>query len=105
MTADCCQPGLCAFTPLAVAFYRRIRARCLLLGEDPATAAWTLVTIPSEAACVVVSVHRGARFSETPEQRWADLLAEVARAEAAGRATAAEIAAFLCPFGLLTPDS
>ena len=96
---DCCDGGLCAFTPLAVALYRRIRARCLRYGLDPATAAWTLVRIPSEAACVVVAVHRGGSALETPEQRWADLLADVARAEAAGCTTEHEVAAFLCPFG------
>lgn len=100
MNPDCCDGGLCAFTPRAVELYRHIRARCVRLGEDPAIAAWTLVVLPSEAACLVVGVHRGgARSRETPQQRWAALLAEIARAEAAGCQTAVEIAAFLCPFG------
>ena len=100
--ARCCDPGRCLYQPRMVRYVRWMRGELDAVGEDA-----------HEAASSAFRPHRGfdefdgARgvFGPRLLARWALVMTDVERAEAAGYLTDEAISAFLCPFGLGDGDA
>lgn len=99
-TEPCCLPGLCAFSPAAVRFYRTLRRLCRETGTDPVEGAYTIVHAGGHDAIATLLRGEQSVSTETARERWADRILDVERAEQAGCRTAEQIARFLCPFAV-----
>ena len=100
--ARCCDPGRCLFQPRMIRYVRWMRGELDAAGEDA-----------HEAASSAFRPRRGydeldrvsGVFGPRLLARWALVLVDVERAEAAGCRTDDEVSRFLCPFGIGDDDA
>lgn len=95
-----CCPVQCVYTTAAVGYYRTLRDLCRAHDLDPIEAAFTLIHVGQHSRAelgVLSGLAPGG--GESAQQRWADRIADVERAERAGCATDEQVSRFLCPFG------
>ena len=85
--SDCC-PVSCVYQPVLVGMLRFIRDRALGMADEAPADAYDLADL--------VCAETG-RSDDHERERWACILADLARAEAAGCRSDAEVSEFLCP--------